>query len=120
MLAVCGIVRRKGRILMCKRGGGMLFPSYWELPTEILEDGETAEDALERAFFERLTVNPQKMHPVGAVDFSYGDGGRILGYEVELCRNFVHIYGYDDFRWVKYRDLNRLRILEPHVSLLTE
>ena len=58
MLAVCGIVRRKGRVLMCKRGAGTLFPGFWELPTEILEDGETAEDALERAFFERLTVNP--------------------------------------------------------------
>ena len=69
MLAVCGLVWRKGRFLMCKRGGGMLFPGYWELPTEILEDGETAEDALERAFFERLTINLRSAKPLGAVDF---------------------------------------------------
>ena len=119
MLAVCGIVRRKGRILMCKRGGGMLFPGFWELPTEILEDGEMAEDALERAFFERLTDFPQKMKPLGSVDFDYGEGCRILAYDVELSRNFIHIYGYDDFRWVKPKDLKRLRVLTPHVTLLT-
>ena len=120
MLAVCGIVRRNGRVLMCKRGGGMLFPGYWELPTEILEDGETAEDALERAFFERLTVNLRSLAPWGAVDFSYGEGGRLLAYGIELCKNFFHIYGYDDFRWVKPEHLKRLRVLEPHVRLLTE
>ena len=120
MMAVCGVVRRKGRVLMCKRGAGMLFPGFWELPTEILEDGEMAEDALERAFFERLTDFPQKMKPLGAVDFDCGEGCRILAYDVELSRNFIHIYGYDDFRWVKPKDLKRLRVLTPHVTLLTE
>ena len=120
MLAVCGVVRRKGRVLMCKRGAGMLFPGFWELPTEILEDGEMAEDALERAFFERLTVNLRSLAPWGAVDFDYGEGCRILAYDVELSRNFIHIYGYDDFRWVKPKDLKRLRVLTPHVTLLTE
>ena len=103
-----------------KRGAGTLFPGFWELPTEILEDGEMAEDALERAFFERLTDFPQKMKPLGAVDFSCGGGGRLLAYDVELCKNFIHIYGYDDFRWVKPKDLKRLRVLTPHVTLLTE
>lgn len=119
MLAVCGIVRRKGRILMCKRGSGTLFPGVWELPTEALEDGEMAEDALEKVFFERLTDIPQTMRPLGAVDFDYGEGCRILAYDVELSKNFVHIYGYEDFRWVKPKDLRRLRVLTPHVTLLT-
>ena len=120
MLADCGIVRRKGRILMCKRASSASYPGSWELPTEFLEDGETAEDALERAFFERLTVNLRSLVPWGAVDFSYGEGGRLLAYGIELCKNFFHIYGYDDFRWVKPEHLKRLRVLEPHVRLLTE
>ena len=120
MLAVCGIVRRKGRILMCKRAASASYPSVWELPTEVLEDGETAEDALERAFFERLTVNLRSFAPWGAVDLSYGEGGRLLAYGIELRKNFFHIYGYDDFRWVKPEHLKRLRVLEPHVRLLTE
>ena len=119
MLAVCGVVRRNGRVLMCKRGADMAFPGFWELPTEILEEGETAEDALERGFFERLTANLRSLRPLGAVDFGYGEGGRILGYAVELCKNFVHIYGYDDFRWVKPHHLKRLRVFSPHVNLLT-
>ena len=56
MLAVCGIVRRKGRILMCKRPACGMFPGFWELPTESLEENETFEDALERVFFEKTKV----------------------------------------------------------------
>ena len=116
MLAVCGIVRRKGRILMCKRAASASYPSVWELPTEVLEDGETAEDALERAFFERLTVNVKNMRAVGAVS---AENIRFLGYEVELRKNFFHIYGYEGFRWVKPSGLSVMRIFEPHVTLLT-
>ena len=119
MLAVCGLVWRKGRFLMCKRASCMQFPGFWELPTEILEDGETAEDALERAFFDRLTVNLRSAKPLGAVDFCFGEGGRIMGYGVELQRNFFHIYGYDDFCWVKPKNLKRLRVLPPYVTILT-
>ena len=110
MLAVCGIVRRKGRVLMCRRSSSVPFP---------LEDDEPAENALERVFFERLTVVPKTLTPLGAVDFTLGEGGRMLAYGVELYKDFVHIYGYDDFRWVKVRDLKRFRALEPHVTLLT-
>ncbi|SHL03166.1 8-oxo-dGTP diphosphatase [Fibrobacter sp. UWB12] len=119
MLAVCGIVKKNGRILMCKRAAGVPFQGYWELPTEILEEDEPAENALERVFFERLTAKTRFLQRVGAVDFSYGEGYRILAYGVELEKNFIHIYGYDDFRWVKPCHLRTLRVLEPHVTLLT-
>ena len=68
MLAVCGIVKKNGRVLMCKRSAGGQFPGYWELPTECLDGDETLEDALERVFFERLTVNLRQKRPWGAVD----------------------------------------------------
>ena len=117
MLAVCGIVRQKGRILMCKRPACGMLPGFWELPTECLEENETLEDALERVFFERLTVNPKQMRAVGAVSVK---DIRLLAYEVELRKNFFHIYGYEDFRWVKPRRLSKMRIFEPHVTILTE
>ena len=125
MLAVCGIVRKNGRILMCKRSAGGQFPGYWELPTECLEGDETLEDALERVFFERLTVNLRQELPLGAVDCGLfksdanDEDVRLLGYEVELTKNFIHIYGYDDFRWVKLSNLKRMRVLEPYVTIIT-
>ena len=110
---------------MCKRSAGVPFSGYWELPTESLEGEESLEDALERVFFERLTVNLRQMQPLGAVDCCSikgdvnGEGVRLLGYEVELKKSFIHIYGYDDFRWVKMSNLKRMRVLEPYVTLLT-
>jgi 8-oxo-dGTP diphosphatase len=124
MLAVCGIVRKNGRILMCKRSAGGQFPGYWELPTECLEGEETLEDALERVFFERLTVNLRQKRPWGAVDCGLfksdanDEDVRLLGYEVELAKNFIYIYGYDDFRWVKLSTLKRMRVLEPYVTII--
>ena len=126
MLAVCGIVKKNGRVLMCKRSAGGLFPSFWELPTECLEGDDTLEDALERVFFERLTVNLRQVLPLGAVNcglfkgYVNGEDVRLLGYEVELEKNFFHIYGYDDFRWVKLSNLKKMRVLEPCVTMLTE
>lgn len=117
MLAVCGIVRRKGRILMCKRPACGMFPGFWELPTESLEENETFEDALERVFFERLTANPKRMRAVGAVST---ENIRFLGYEVELRKNFFHVYGYESVRWVKLSGLGKMRIFKPHVMFLTD
>lgn len=111
---------------MCKRPAGGPFPGYWELPTESLEGDETLEDALERVFFERLTVNLWQVQPLGAVDCGLfkgdvnDDNVRLLGYEVELEKNFFHIYGYDDFRWVKVSNLKKMRVLEPCVTMLTK
>ena len=119
MLAVYGVVRRNGRILMCKRPSGGAFPGFWEPPTECLDNEETLEDALEKVFFERLTVVPQTMTPLGATDAFCGENVRFLGYDVKLRKNFVHLYGYEDFRWVKPKNLNRLRVLKPFVTLLT-
>lgn len=111
---------------MCKRSAGGQFPGYWELPTECLDGDETLEDALERVFFERLTVNLRQKRPWGAVDCGLfkgdvnDDNVRLLGYEVELEKNFFHIYGYDDFRWVKVSNLKKMRVLEPCVTMLTK
>ena len=63
MLAVCGIVRRKGRVLMCRRSSSVPFPGRWELPTEMLEDDDPAENALERVFFERLMKRFRALEP---------------------------------------------------------
>ncbi|WP_173474621.1 NUDIX domain-containing protein [Fibrobacter succinogenes] len=118
MLAVCGIVRQNGRVLVCKRASGMQFSGFWELPTEGLEGDDCTEDALERGFFERLTAKMRALRPVGAIDFTCGEGYRLLAYDVELEKNFFHIYGYNDFRWVKPCHLRRLRVLEPHRVIL--
>ncbi len=129
MLAVCGIVCRKGKILVCKRPLGGAYSGLWEFPTEVLEENETFEEALERGFFERLTVRPKNMHVVGAVDFMAensvcglvsGETVRLLGYDVELEKNYIQLNGYDGFRWVKPWNLKKMSFFEPHVMLLTE
>ena len=120
MLAVCGIVHQQGRFLVCKRPSGGVFPGFWELPTEALEGEETFEDALDRVFFERLGVRVESACPMGAVDEFLGENVRFLGYNVELQKNFVQIYGYEDFRWVRPRDLKKLRFLNSSVMLLKQ
>lgn len=120
MLAVCGIVHQKGRFLVCKRASLGAFPGFWELPTESLEGEETLEDALERVFFERLTARVKTAAPLGALEGCFGENTRFLSYKVELEKNFFQLYGYEDFRWIKPKNLKNMRILSSSVMLLKQ
>lgn len=115
MLAVCAIVVRKGRVLLCKRPAEGAYPGWWEFPTEPLDDEDTVEDALERGVFDRLSTNLESLESVGAGDFYDGEGGRLFGFKVNLTNNFVNLYGYDAFKWVKINDLRKKGLFRPCV-----
>lgn len=107
MLAVCGIVNRNGRVLVCKRPSGSFFSGRWEFPTEVLENDEVLEDALERGVFERLSVRIKEFLPLGAVNLDAIDDCRLFGFQIKLEKNFVQLYGYGASKWVKVNELRK-------------
>lgn len=118
MIAVSGIVARKNKILLCKRCAEGAYPGYWEFPTEPVDGDETAEDALERCIFERLSVKINSQTLLGSVDFFEGEGWKILEYKINLTNNFVHLNGYESFKWLKINELRKFRLLPPHVMFI--
>jgi 8-oxo-dGTP diphosphatase len=62
--AVVAVLRRGERLLVIKRGPGVILPGYWTPPSGRIEPGETHEEALVREVGEELGV---KAAPVAKV-----------------------------------------------------
>lgn len=121
MLAVSGIVRNKGKLLLCKRNFTSAYSGMWEFPTEPIEDEETLEEALERHFFERLSVLPKSIKLIKAVDLPLYGGIRLYLADVELencCLD--NVYGYSDCRWLKVEDLANYSMAPASVRVIKE
>lgn len=110
MLAVSGIVARKGRVLVCRRSSEMFFGGSWEFPTFEIEDGETAEDSLERNFFECLSVQVAGARFIGARSMVRNPNVRFFSYGVEISQKVRWVNGYSSFKWLKINELRRIRL----------
>lgn len=110
MLAVSGIVAHKGRVLVCRRSAGMFYEGSWEFPTFEIEDGETAEDSLERNMFDCFSVQVCSEGFVGAGTMKDRSSVRIFLYSVEIRQKIRSVSGYSCFKWLKIKDLARFRL----------
>ena len=69
-----GIIRKEGKILICRRGQGRKHAGLWEFPGGKQEAGETAADCLARELQEELGIaaSESDLEPVGVQKISYG------------------------------------------------
>lgn len=109
MLAVSGIVVNNGRVLLCRRRGGTYYGGSWEFPTFEIEDGETAEDSLERNFFDCLSVQVFGLANLGAVSMESSPFVRFFLYSAEISGNVRPEGTYNRCKWLKIKELARFR-----------
>ncbi len=69
--AACGVVRRRGRVLVVRRPERGLLGGLWEFPGARLADGETPERACERGIAEKTGVRATALEPLGAVGHTF-------------------------------------------------
>ena len=83
MLVVCGIAERGGKVLVCRRGAGVPYAGAWEFPSEELQEGETLENSVETAFFDRNAafLHVRFRHGARVPDFHVQ--GKFFGYNRE-------------------------------------
>ena len=84
---VAGVVRREGRLLLCRRPADRRCGLLWEFPGGKLEPGESPEAALERELFEELGVRTRTGRVLDALRVCDEGGTRdllLLFYESEL------------------------------------
>lgn len=118
-IAVSGIVHYRGKVLVCRRPSFSAYPNLWEFPTEPLEDDETLEDAVERLFFERLTVFPRSITVKSGLDLGILQDLRLYVAEVELKSHYLNLYGYSGFKWLDARSIKK-RCLAPTSVILVK
>ena len=117
-----GILRRGGRILICRRPPGGAFAGKWEFPGGKLKEGETFEAALVRELAEELDIAVQleDLRLLETVSHSYPEGPsvelrffEVLAFLHEPCnRSFARI------DWVDARQAPGFDFLEADRTLV--
>src|SRR5579862_1428905 len=75
---VAGILKREGRILICRRRADQPHPLKWEFPGGKVEAGETAEAALKRELREELGIESEPGTEIARYEFAYPGKNAIL------------------------------------------
>lgn len=117
---VAAIIRRNGRILICRRSARQPHALKWEFPGGKVEAGENSREALERELREELAIEARIGDEVERYEFCYPGKNPILlifhaidEFEGEP-RNCV----FDEIRWARASELPRFDFLEGDVEFV--
>lgn len=120
MLVACGIAEREGKLLVCKRPSGVPYAGAWEFPSEELAEGETLENCVKTAFFDRVSAVLAENRAIFAFDSACVPGCRLFTFKVNFFETKMSLYGYEDARWVRKEKLCRLRLHPDSVTMVKE
>lgn len=95
------ILKRKGRILICRRGPGGNCAGLWEFPGGKIEPGETGEDCAIRECKEELEVEIRLLGLREELVYEYPDGAYgFLFYDGTIARGEPVKRVHQEIRWV--------------------
>ena len=117
---VAAIIRREGRILICRRKADQQHPLKWEFPGGKLEPGETAAEALRRELQEELAIQAEIGGEIERYEFCYPGRRPILLIFHEVARfsgeprNLI----FEEMAWAEPRHLPQFDFLEGDVEFV--
>lgn len=117
MFAVCGILEREGKVLLCKRPGGIPFAGLWEFPGREIWDDECLEDVLESAFFEDLSLKININGCMCCFDFGEKLLKRLHVFLVD-SNDRPSCSWYASFKWISINKLHKFRLSPASVILV--
>jgi 8-oxo-dGTP diphosphatase len=117
---VAAIIRRSGRILICRRSAAHAHPLKWEFPGGKVEEGESAPQALGRELQEELDVHARIGDEVERYEFRYPGKRPILliFYAVTDFSGEPRNCVFDEIRWVAPGELPQFDFLEGDVEFV--
>jgi 8-oxo-dGTP diphosphatase len=117
---VAAIIRRSGRILICRRSAAHAHPLKWEFPGGKVEEGESPPQALGRELQEELDVHARIGDEVERYEFRYPGKSPILliFYAVTDFSGEPRNRVFDEIRWVAPGELPQFDFLEGDVEFV--
>ena len=117
---VAALIRRNGRILICRRTATQPHPLKWEFPGGKVEAGESPPEALRRELQEELAVTARIGNEVERYEFTYPDKKpiQLIFYEVADFDADPTNRIFDEIRWVSQGDLPHFDFLEGDVDFV--
>jgi 8-oxo-dGTP diphosphatase len=119
-VVVAAIIRRCGRILICRRSAAQVHALKWEFPGGKVEEGESPPQALRRELQEELAVRAQIGDEVERYEFRYPGKSAILliFYAVTDFAGEPRNCVFEEIRWVARGDLPQFDFLEGDVEFV--
>jgi 8-oxo-dGTP diphosphatase len=117
---VAAIIRRGGRILICRRTAAQPHPLKWEFPGGKVEAGESPPEALCRELQEELAVRAQIGDELESYEFRYPGKSPIvlIFYEVTSFDGEPRNCVFEEMRWVAPAELPGFDFLEGDVEFV--
>lgn len=117
---VAGILRRNGRVLICRRRADQPHPLKWEFPGGKLEAGESPEAALIRELREELDIQSAAGAELLRYEFTYPGKQPILliFFEVANWQGEIENRIFDEVLWEKPEALATHDFLEGDEKFL--
>lgn len=117
---VAAIIRRGGRILICRRTAAQAHPLKWEFPGGKVEEGESPLQALGRELREELAIDARIEGEAERHEFSYPGRTPILliFYAVSDFAGEPRNCVFQEIRWVKPGELIEFDFLEGDIDLV--
>ena len=117
---VAAIIRRGGRVLICRRSAAQAHALKWEFPGGKVEEGERPPEALQRELQEELAVDAQIGDEVAQYEFTYPGKSAILliFYAVTEFAGEPRNCVFEEIRWVAPGELPQFDFLEGDVEFV--
>lgn len=117
----CGIIVKKGRLLIAQRKYGAHMAGYWEFPGGKCRPGEDIRECLIREAYEELRIHIKPKRSLWTVKNE--EKKRVLLLNFYLCEWILGDPVCEDcldFRWVAPRELRSFMFLPADRDVITE
>ncbi len=112
-LVVAAVLRRRGEILIVRRGPSQSGAGFWEFPGGKVEVGEPPEQALRREIQEELGLSIQIEGLVGEVTHAYPKKTiRLRLFWASSTSESLVLSEHDAFQWLRPKDVNVFELSE--------
>lgn len=120
-VSIC-LLKKKNKILFCKRPFKKYFGGYWEFPGGKLKRNETFEDAIKRELFEELGIyiNEQNLSHLDLINHTY-DNKNFIVLNVFCLKKWTGNLKYidiQDFSWINKNGPYPKKFLEGGLMIL--